>query len=203
MISLQVNSSGFNRQVSALLAQSQRPASILMGMGRELGNLLKTHFREKDKTDVNKLAPDRRQHFWLQVSRSVNQPEMQGAKAVGVRVSDPRIAQKVFGGAIVAKRARLLTIPVGPEAYNRTAATFERETGLKLFLLKEGKGEQKALVLAAKRGPGQLEIEYVLTRKVNQKPDPTALPTKEAMQKAVLERGQKMIDRELKAKAKG
>lgn len=194
MIAVSYNRAGFAKEFAGVLRQAQRPEAVLMAAGRELSNQLRSHFRKKDREEPNKLSP-RREHFWLQVMRSVHNPEQTGYNTVSVRVSDPRIAQKVFGGRIVAKRARALTIPVAEKAYGRTASTFERETGLKLFLLIPTDGGKAEGKLAAKIGE-QVEVQYVLRRSVNQKSDPTALPDKTALEKAILERARKVAERQ-------
>lgn len=197
MIQVNINNASFNKQFADLLAKTKNPAGMLMVVGRELGNQLKSHFRKKEREEPNKLSP-RRQHFWLQVGRSVQNPQQSGYNSVSVTVSDPRFAQKVFGGTITAKRAGALTIPVSEKAYGRTASTFERETGLKLILIKTGKGKPQNAVLAAKVGGG-LEVEYLLTKSVTQKKDPTALPEEGQLKAAVIGRAQKYLDRELSA----
>ncbi len=85
------------------------------------------------------------------------------------------------------------------KAYGRTASTFERETGLKLILIRQGgkKGSGKAM-LAAKVGGG-LEVEYLLTKSVTQEPDPTALPDEGFLKEKLLERGQAVLERQLEA----
>ncbi len=192
MIRIQVARSGFDKEFGGLLARAKNPTAMLLACGRELGNQLKSHFRKKDAAEPNKLS-SRREHFWLQVSRTVSAPTQSGFNAISVSINDPRIAQKVFGGTITAKRAGALTIPVEEKAYGRTAATFERETGLKLFLLKSSKGNA---VLATKLQGGGIEVEYLLAKSVTQKADPTALPDERDLEKAILARGQAVVDRE-------
>lgn len=199
MIQINYDRSGFNHDLEEIMSQAQRPEAVLMACGRELSNQLKKHFRTKEREEPNKLSP-RREHFWLQVARSTNSPVRTGATQVSVTVSDPRYAQKVFGGRIEAKKAGALTIPVEEMAYGRTASTFERETRVKLFLLKVGGSKSNGLenaVLAAKVNGG-IQVEYVLVKSVNQKADPTAVPPQEQLEKAILERGQSVVDNELK-----
>jgi hypothetical protein len=196
MIAVQVNRGGFNARVAQILGQAKNPVAVLKAAGRELANQLKKHFRQKDQNDPNKLSP-RRQHFWLEVAQSVNEPEQTGYNSISVRVSDPRFAQKVFGGTITAKAAGALTIPVSEKAYGRTASTFEAETGLKLFLLGP-KDHSRGGVLAAKVG-GQIEVEYVLAKSVEQQPDPTAIPDMNEVEKLILQRAQAVADSQLEA----
>lgn len=194
MISIAINSSGFRKDFNSQLARAKNPAALLKVVGRQLANDLKKHFRAKDRSHANQLS-DRRSHFWLAVSRTVQNPEQTGYNQISVSVTHPAIAQKVFGGTITAKRAKALTIPVEERAYGRTAATFEHETGLKLFLLRTGKGSFQKAVLAVKEGKG-LVVEYILKRSVTQDADPTALPPKGELEKAILARSQSFLNNE-------
>jgi hypothetical protein len=195
MIAIAIERGGFNAQFKVLLGQAQRPTVVLMAAGRELANRLRAHFRMKEQSGANKLS-SRRKHFWLQVMQSVNDPMQTGFNAVSVRVSDPRIAQKVFGGTITAKRAGALTIPVSEKAYGLPASTFEQVTGLKLFILgKKQDAGGRGGVLAAKVGE-QIEVEYVLMKSVEQAADPTALPAMSELEAAVLARARAVVDRQ-------
>ena len=188
MIALRPDASDFKVRFGNVIASCRRPRAVLMASGREAGNLLKKHFREKDQTNVNQLAPDRRAHYWLGVSRAVQVPVVEGDTAVSITIADPTLAQKVFGGTIVAKRARDLTIPIAPDAYGRTTAVFEAETGLKLFVLHAGgtaSNGKENILLAAARGQG-IEVEYLLTPSVDQKADPTALPEEKQFADSIL-----------------
>ncbi len=196
MIRVQINSGSFNKQLGALLSRTKNPTGMLKVAGRELANQLKKWFRGKDSSSANKLS-ERRSHFWLAVANSVQNPEQTGFNAISVSVNHSALAQKVFGGTITAKRSRALTIPVEERAYGRTAATFEHETGLKLFLLRSGKGNFQNAVLAVKEGKG-FQVEYILTRSVTQSADQTALPPKGELEKAILARGQSFLENEAK-----
>jgi hypothetical protein len=143
------------------------------------------HFRGKDKSP-NKLGGNRT-HFWLEVGRSVNEPELLGdGSGVQVAVSHPVFAHKVKGGQISAKRAKALTIPLTPEAYGRRASVFERETGMKLFLLPD-KDAHKAF-LATEDSSGAVKRQYLLTPSVDQQADPTAMPDESRLREAVVAR---------------
>lgn len=192
MIGIEVNGGGFKEAFGRVLSQARNPEAVLKVCGRELANLLKKHFREKDRSNVNKLAPGRREHFWLQVSRSVNAPVVSGSRSVSVRVSDPRIAQKVFGGEIRAKRAAALTIPVAEEAYGRTVSTFERETGMRVFRVGAKGAEGAKGALAVKVGE-QIKVVYALRKRVMQQKDPTALPEMGKLEAAILARARSVI----------
>ncbi|HEY4414477.1 MAG TPA: hypothetical protein VGO57_02200 [Verrucomicrobiae bacterium] len=140
----------------------------------------------------------RRTHFWLEVGRSVQQPVMENPTTISVTISDPRFAQKLFGGQIIAKNAGALTLPVEERAYGRTTRTFEQETGLKLTLIVTGKGLFENAVLAVKeKGQPGFTVEYVLTKSVNQKADRNALPLKSTLETAILQRSEKVLARQI------
>lgn len=194
---LQFQDTKFQVEFARKIALAKNPRAVLLASGREAGSQLKKHFRAKDKANANKLS-DRRSHFWLQVAQSVNQPVLENPKTVSVTISDPRFALRLFGGTITAKNADALTIPEEERAYGRTAKVFEAETGLKLFLVRTGKGAFENAVLAVHE-PGQkgFTVEYLLTKSVTQTADTEALPEKSALERAILDRAQKVLDRQL------
>lgn len=190
MITIDLNDQAFQTQIQGLAVQLRDPNKLTRVLGREAANQLKAHFRTKDRTNKNSLSA-RRQHFWRQVGASVQNPRVNGdGSAVIVSINHPAFGQKVRGGTIRPKRAKMLTIPVSEEAYGRTASTFEVETGLKLIFIRTGgRGANPfaAAVLATRRSGG-LQVEYVLRASVTQKPDPTALPQRTDLQAAIVKR---------------
>ena len=200
MITFTFQDAKFQAEFSRKISVVKNPRSMLLNAGREVSRRLKAHFRERDKSDANQLS-ERRSHFWLAVSRTVQNPVLEGANTVTVSINDPRFAQKVFGGKIVAKAAGALTIPVEERAYDRTTAVFEQETGLKLFLLKAGGTASNSLenALLAVKEDGHITVEYLLTKSVDQKADPEALPDKTTLQRAILARSQRMLDQQMAA----
>jgi len=198
MIELSFNDTQFQFEFGQKIAAVKNPRALLLGSGREVANRLRSHFADRDSENINRLAPDRREHFWLQVRQSVQPPVQETPVSISVTIADPRFAQKLYGGTITAKEAGALTIPVSPEAYGRTARTFEAETGLKIFLVKIGGGKGSRFenaVLAAKEN-GKLTVEYLLTPSVDQEADPDALPQKSDLEEAILARADRMIFRE-------
>ena len=197
MITLAFNDTKFQVRFGSMVESAKNPRAILMNSGREVGSQLKKHFRAKDRTNANTLAPDRRSHFWLAVAQMVQNPQLESATTVSVSINHPAFAQKLFGGTITAKEAGALTIPVEERAYGRTVLTFEQETGLKLFLIRSGQGNFENALLAVKDDSGKgFTVEYVLTKSVTQSADPTALPDKTMLEQAILARAQRVLDRQ-------
>ena len=202
MIALQFQDGKFQADFGAIIAKAKNPKAVLLNSGRELGNQLRTWFRKKNDAEPNKLG-GARLNFWDRIASSVNQPQMAWYNSVSVTISDPKFAQKLFGGTITAKKAAALTIPVTAEAYGMNPGTFEAEKGIKLTLIKVGGSKANALenaVLAMvdPNDPKRLTVEYLLTPSVTQAADPSALPPKEQLEAAILVRAQKELDKELK-----
>lgn len=199
MITFKFEDAKFQNRFHAVITNTKNPKAVLLNAGREVANTLKAHFREKDENEPNHLS-DRRQHYWQRIAQSVSVPTVDGL-SVTVTIADPTFAQKVFGGTIRAKAAGALTIPEEERAYGRTAATFERETGLKLILIKIGGSKANPFenaVLAVRDDPNSktLTVEYLLTKSVHQKADTDALPDKTALENAIIARCQRVVDRE-------
>jgi len=189
-----ISSDGFKLKVNRILGQAKNPRAIMAAVGREGAYQLRGHFRKKDQTEKNKLG-GKREHFWRQVMGSVSAPTVSSSgRTVVINITDPRFAQKLFGGTITAKRARALTIPVTAEAYGRATSTFEKETGVKLFFI----GKDFANGALAAQIDGRVTIHYLLRKSVHQDKDPNALPPQEQLEDAVTRRAQSVLDRQIK-----
>jgi hypothetical protein len=194
-----VNSEGFRAEFQQRIEVLKNPVALMRAVGREASERLRAHFDDKNDKEPNKLG-GKRTNFWLQIRRSVQNPVIVDIGTVSVTISDPRFAQKLFGGTITAKLARALTIPETPEAYGLTAGSFEAETGLKLFIIKIGGTKTNGLenaALAAKVN-GHLTVEYLLTPSVTQQADPDALPDMTELEAAIISRADKFIECQMK-----
>lgn len=200
MITAIVDEKNFQAEFTRIVSRAKRPRAVMAAVGREGQQQLVKRFRAKDRNEPNRLGGPR-SHFWNEIADSVQSPVITeaGGTLAGLQarisITDPRLAQKVFGGVIRAKNVRMLTIPQTSEAYGRTAQTFEHETGLKLFLIKHS----GFAALAAKFSSGGIVIEYILKASVNQPSDPSALPDMgpgSEFNRALLARAQSVVDRE-------
>lgn len=167
---------------------------LLVQVGFRANVELRAWFLRRNSTG-NKLG-GRRSNFWADMAHSVSGPTVLSAGKVQVSVTDKRFNQKVFGGRITPKTKKSLTIPVAPEAYDQTVSTFEHESGIKLFLLKR-KGGAFSNLLAGKIGGDQIKVFYVLSKGVNQDPDPEALPPRTDFNAAILDEADHTLRRSL------
>lgn len=167
---IRVDRDDWTPRIRDLARLAKNPRGIMAAGGRALRNFLVRHFRRLDRKNPNKLGGPRT-HFWLQVSRSTQNPEITDRSAV-VTVSDPRYPLQVYGGRVEAKRVRMLTIPVSPEAHGRSADVLERELGIDLVPI----GDDGRGILAEILPGGRVKTHYVLRPWVIIDPFPDALP---------------------------
>jgi hypothetical protein len=193
MISVRIDKDGFVRDFQRIIAGARRPRAVLAAAGRAGRNELVRHFRAKNRAEPNTLG-GKRTHFWNAVARSTQAPVVDdGTNTVTITITDPRFAQKIFGGTITAKRARNLAIPQTPEAYGRSPRTFTAETGLALFFFRKNGGA----FLAHTTNLADLTIHYILKPSVHQDPDPTALPDEAHLERVVLDAADAALQRQL------
>lgn len=167
------------------LSEGVKRPDIRKVMGRAIATLLRKHFTQLDGERANKLG-GRRTHFYGQVRRSVQQPQLVAGDGVAVAINHVGIAQRYFGGDIVPKVAKWLTLPIHPDAYGFRAREFSDlffipgEDGRRAWLARDTDGDSST--------PG--EFMYLLVRRIHQEPDPTVLPPEEEQQAAALEAGE-------------
>lgn len=155
-------------------------------MGQGAANRIRAHLVELNGTRANKLG-GRRTNFYTQAAKSTNLTSVDlSPPGFTVTVSKQGFRQRYEGGRIRAVNAKLLTIPATAEAHGRRASEFP---DLQLVVL----GGRPALVRARQtrlrrvggRRPGfraasstsGLEVLFWLKKEVNQRPDPSVLPT--------------------------
>ncbi len=180
MIFITLQSGEARNQIQDLGKLLGRPRSIVQAAVRSTRTRLQRHFTERDRT--GNIMGGRRTHFWQDIRKSTQVGEVTDRYGFVV-IGDPRFAQKLFGGTIVAKEKEALTIPVAPEAYGRRAETLERELGIKLFVVSREFGNG---LLAAAFG-NEIKVFYVLKKSVDQDADPEALPPRQELEDAAID----------------
>lgn len=194
MIEIVVNDKKTTERLGRISAQVSNPSALLKVLGRRGGNELRSWFTKRNAEPNKMNAPKR--NFWSMVAGSVNAGRIEVGR-VRISVANPYFAQKVFGGPIIPKNAKNLTIPVDPLSRGRTVSVFEYETGIKLFLLKK-KGGGLTKLLAGLSASKSLKVFYVLSKGVDQDPDPYALPPRAQFRAAIVEQAQQELARQIK-----
>ncbi|HEY1771333.1 MAG TPA: hypothetical protein VGG02_13865 [Chthoniobacterales bacterium] len=179
------------RQVSA---QIKNPRRVLIQAGGRAKLELTNWFRQRDRTP-NKLGGPPT-HYWSGVADSLSGPTPVGPGSVRISVTDKTFNQKVYGGPITPKTKEALTIPVAPEAYDMPVTTFQQESGIELFRLKNT-GGVLTNALAGKLPSGDIKVFYILSGGVNQNADPDALPPRDLFNAAVLDEADQTLRRAL------
>ena len=199
MITVTVDTGTLRNRLRNISTLCEVPRAALQAAGRAVEGLLVRHFAKKDLTP-NRLG-GRRTHFWADIGASTQITETTPTYCI-VNIGDPRFPQKVYGGTIVPKNVKWLTIPAIPEAHGRRAAVFETETGIKLRFvpLAADKAELREVVstVLRKRRLGENagrkkrdqdtggRTVYWLRKSVTQGPDKTAMPERQQIEYTAL-----------------
>lgn len=159
---------------------------------------IRDHLAKAESGRPNKMGWPR-QHWWAKAARSVSSARRPGM--VTVSIAQLGFRQRLEGGVIRAGRnissktgqpTQWLAIPARAEAYGKRPGEFGNlkftriETGGFALVAATGgatrqrkiKGQIRAAVL---RGAEEGLVMFWLRRSVRQKPDPTVLPTEQAM----------------------
>jgi hypothetical protein len=181
--------------LAALRGVSKNPSRIMAAAGRGVANLFKKHLRGLDRSRPNQLG-GKRTHFWLEMSRAVQTPEI-SERTASVTISHPLAAHKHTGGTVHAKRVQLLTIPVHPDAHGRRASVLESEKGIKLFFIGS---KQRGWLVSKAEGATDLTFYYLLTPQATQAPDPPEgiLPPDEEIKGVALHYAKQALELEFK-----
>ncbi|MBI5689247.1 MAG: hypothetical protein HZC55_04060 [Verrucomicrobia bacterium] len=170
------------------LSQGVQRPDVRRVMGRAIAGALRRHFTKLDRERPNQLG-GQRTHFYGQVRRGVQQPQLVGGDGVRVDTNHVGIAQRYFGGEIEAGQngsgRHFLTLPVHPDAYGHRAREFED-----LDFIPLARGRALLARPAEESTAGLGEVLYVLVRRVRQQPDPTVLPPEEELEETALTAGE-------------
>ena len=158
------------------LAIRLRSPEVRQVAGRAGASLVREHLyaldRQRHRSHVSA-------HFYGRAARATShRVTPDGAE---VRVEHEGLAQRYFGGRIVPRTKRALTIPIDPRADGRRAGEFPD-----LFLWKDPDTGKAFLARGTGRGANQgFSLYYALVASVDQAPDPSVLPTADRLQTAV------------------
>lgn len=185
----------------------ENPAVFREDLGRRLANDLREHFRQRQMEGPRNRLGASSSGFWNEIRSSVNDGEVV-SDGVQVTISDPRFAQKYFGGTIKADD-KLLAIPARTEAYGKSPRLF---SNLKAVFFRSGAGALvseepgSARAKGEKRIGGKTEKErgrvegmvfYWLVEEVTQAADPEALPGADAILRGLMDTAEKHAAREI------
>lgn len=150
-------------------------SSINELVGRRAVSVHQDHLRAVDSARPNALG-GQRTHFYSAAAEGTSfRVESDG---VTVSIASVGIAQRYFGGTIIPKRKKFLTIPVHPLVYGKTAREFAGKLKVRF-----GRGRVPVALVMKDSGVTM----YLLRRTITQAGDSTVLPTPESVTSAVVE----------------
>jgi len=175
-------------------------------MGRAIATELRRHFSRLDQERPNRLG-GKRTHFYGEVRRAVQQPELVAGDGVKVAIDHVGIAQRYFGGTITPEKSGgWLTIPARSEAHGMRAREFDDlhfvffRAGLAALVQNEQTslgGRVHGSVTARGRRKKQTiggGIFYWLKKSVTQRGDKSVLPDEASLQSAALDAAGDYLD---------
>lgn len=172
----------FLARVSGALTNRRGLNAALAG---RLADDIKAHFGRKNAIPNKMAAP--KTNFWQDVADDTMPANITDTGA-SVLIASDRFRIHLFGGTILPKKARALTIPLVASARGRFARDYEKDTGHRLFRVGN--------VLAEKDGSGIRPV-YALARSARIPKDPAALPPAAAMTASLQDEADDFIQRTL------
>lgn len=159
-------------------------------LGKRLEYLLREHFADKQAQGNKQGWSD--VGFWDGTSGVAQKTVLTDVSASNatVTIADPRLAHKISGGRITAKRGKNLAIPLTEEARDAATKGRIRDTMPGLFCIRTAKGpwlvRSRFENVAGKTiARNRLEFLFKLTPSVNQDPDNTAMPNDAAVERGL------------------
>ena len=157
-------------RTEALVRAYARGAHLKV-MGRSAANVVKDHFVSLDRARHRGTAPF---HFYGKAARATHHG-VSGGKAC-VSIDHEGLALRRYGGTVVPRKAKWLTIPVADEAHGKRVREF---------------GDEVTWIINQRKGTGVVllgeKVLYALTKKTTHKADPSVLPTDNEIAKQVVE----------------
>lgn len=200
MLEIRITSDSLTPHLKRVAKDAKSMRTVRRAAGVEAAKGLREHFSSK------------RSRFWESIRDRVGNPELKADGAVVVPIAAPELVHKVTGGPIEPRRGRALTIPATAAAKKTGSPGMMDRKNFLTFIPIPGRPKLiGALVDTGKPPPRKPKkakkpkrarharrprkttskpfpienVWYWLVRKVDQKPDPKALPPKRRMQARV------------------
>ena len=170
-------------------------------LGKRVEIVVRGHFAKRPRN--KKGWPS--QGFWRRRMRNATALASYDHEGAEVRIADPAINQKVFGGTITPKEGKYLTIPARPEANGRSPRTF---SDLRFVPLR-GRGRLRGMLVRTRqtfvKNRKQVggEVFYWCVTQVTQAADPDALPSQVELDTAITDETGRFFAREWKRSGGG
>jgi sporulation protein YlmC with PRC-barrel domain len=156
-----------NKELSATLKRVQKVGGTMPKIAATAAaNCVKDHFNARN------LARSRRSDYWHLAALRTS-PIVSGSR-IGVSIDHPGVALHRFGGTVVPKHAKYLTIPVADEAKGKRVAEFSD------VVFRINRRTQKGVVLRGNR------VLFALTKKAVFHADTSVLPTDDQFADAII-----------------
>lgn len=180
----------FNLTRDTLTADLQRklrsienPRIVMEAGAKAVQVGISKHLRQLQRRGNEKGWPSRGFFFGQadSVEKRVGIAKVENDRAL-ITIADPRFVHRILGGTVTPKRAKLLAIPLRPEAYRLSGKGSIRESapGLRLVVYSKGVYLIEDLAGAGKGGAGRRQVSvkpwFKLVPRVTHRPHPDEAP---------------------------
>lgn len=182
---------GVTPGLQRLMGRVTQRTPMMQAAGKAVEVVLHSHFDKRDAEGNKQGWP--RKHFWSRIVRRATAFETATADEATVKIASREFRQKLYGGTITAPSGKFLAIPLTARAYATGRPRLWSGGGsLQAVRLSSGKlllRENLHSSLRGRKGDRGKEIDggeaqYLLVKRVNQKPDARALPSETMMVRA-------------------
>ncbi len=184
----------FDDQASDFLLEVDKelenPRGLNAALGARLEKEVKKHFAARNKQPNKRGWPS--QNWWAGVEDATQLTEVTEEGATVTVAHREGFAIRVHGGTIVPRERKVLTIPGIPEAYGKSVAEYEQESGVRLF-----RPAGARYMAFSEDGGESVTLAYFLVPRVNIPADPEALPPTGQLKEALVKAADYYLERRL------
>lgn len=185
---------GATPALKRLIAAVTKRIPMMEAAGRGVAEVLQAHFVRRDAEGNKQGWP--RKHFWSRVVKDYTNFETATADEATVKIASREFRQKLYGGTLMPTTGKYLAIPLTARAYKagrpRNWPVKDGDGSLNVVRLTGGRlllrESFHSSLTGRKRDRGRRfeggEAQYLLVRRIVQKPDPRALPSETMMVRA-------------------
>jgi hypothetical protein len=186
-VQIRVESKGAEAAAGSMETGLQGSQLVKVGT-RAVQNRIRSHFQERNRERPNRLG-GRRTNFFLRAAGLANFRLTEGTDSGRVGIVYRGLRQRLLGGKIRPRTAKVLAIPVVAEAHGKRPSDFGDRLEV-VFVGKRpiGLAYKEAPALPSRKGrvgKTRSGMVFIFKKSVTQKADPSVLPTVAAMQEDV------------------
>lgn len=195
MLTIRITKDEVTPHLQRIFKTMQPGGALQKVLGRGGANALRRHFRDLNAKRPNKLG-GKRTNFYSRVAESVQSPVNIGS-TIRITIAHPHIAQRLYGGTITPRKAKMLAIPVHASAHGISPRVYP---GLLAYIPSKKRGdgvliagEERTITRGKRKGGKRIvpkesgPVIYALKGAISQRADPSVMIPAATMSAALIE----------------